>query len=206
MSLVHLLALIACTPEIPEPIFEMQVGPPELHLQAAAGDCAEADLEIDNTGTMAGSATIHTVVQDDCPVDAWRVAPGTLWLSSGGRATTPVRYCPEIPGTCDVTLAITLAPEVGSGETIEIALSGDATSADDDRDGFRVADGDCDDTDANVHPGALEVVNDVDDDCDGLIDEGTEVYDDDGDGEPAQRYRVRTQALAQPRRPHLPGA
>ena len=53
-----------------------------------------------------------------------------------------------------------------------------------------VADGsDCDDTRASIHPGAAEVCNNLDDDCDGQVDEGgvcdtptTWYADDDGDG------------------------
>lgn len=41
---------------------------------------------------------------------------------------------------------------------------------------------DCDDTLASVSPVGIEVPNGVDEDCDGTIDEGTVVYDDDGDG------------------------
>lgn len=41
---------------------------------------------------------------------------------------------------------------------------------------------DCNDSSVNAHPGATEVVNGLDDNCDGRIDEGTVVYDDDGDG------------------------
>jgi hypothetical protein len=56
------------------------------------------------------------------------------------------------------------------------------TTTDDDEDGWTERQGDCDDTDADVHPNAPEVDNDVDDDCDGLVDEGTPTYDDDADG------------------------
>ena len=41
---------------------------------------------------------------------------------------------------------------------------------------------DCDDTNASISPVGREVQNGVDDDCDGLADEGTPVFDDDGDG------------------------
>jgi hypothetical protein len=41
---------------------------------------------------------------------------------------------------------------------------------------------DCDDTNPAVSPVAVEVLNGIDDDCDGFIDEGTAAYDDDGDG------------------------
>ena len=64
--------------------------------------------------------------------------------------------------------------------------------------GFTDADGDsysvsdCDDTNAAVHPGATEVCNDVDDDCDGIVDDeasGSAAWyadaDRDGYGDPA---------------------
>jgi len=56
------------------------------------------------------------------------------------------------------------------------------TQRDDDGDGWTEAQGDCDDGDGSVHPNATEYYNERDDDCDGLVDEGTVAYDDDGDG------------------------
>ena len=41
---------------------------------------------------------------------------------------------------------------------------------------------DCNDSAIAINPAASEVVNALDDNCDGRIDEGTVVYDDDGDG------------------------
>ena len=43
---------------------------------------------------------------------------------------------------------------------------------------------DCNDADASIHPGAVEVCNDVDDNCDGAIDEGVRaVFHRDADGD-----------------------
>ncbi len=41
---------------------------------------------------------------------------------------------------------------------------------------------DCDDDNNAIHPGAAELVDGLDNDCDDLADEGTDAYDDDGDG------------------------
>jgi hypothetical protein len=40
---------------------------------------------------------------------------------------------------------------------------------------------DCDDADATAFPGATEALDGADQDCDGLVDEGTTAFDDDGD-------------------------
>ena len=61
------------------------------------------------------------------------------------------------------------------------------SAVDGDGDGYLVEDGDCDDGNASVHPGASEVCNGVDDDCDGETDkdasDAPEWYADvDGDG------------------------
>ncbi len=53
---------------------------------------------------------------------------------------------------------------------------------DDDGDGFTENEGDCDDGDAAAFPGAPEVDNQVDDDCDGEVDEPPDPVDLDGDG------------------------
>ncbi len=54
---------------------------------------------------------------------------------------------------------------------------------DHDGDGLSVADGDCDDTNADINPSATEVANGLDDDCDGTADPGFVDTDWDGDGD-----------------------
>ena len=49
--------------------------------------------------------------------------------------------------------------------------TGGSNATDDDGDGVSENDGDCDDTDPAIHPGASDRCNAVDDDCDGDIDE-----------------------------------
>jgi putative metal-binding protein/thrombospondin type 3 repeat protein len=51
-----------------------------------------------------------------------------------------------------------------------------------DGDGFTTCDGDCNDADSAIHPGAVERCNAGDDDCNGLIDDDAAGADSDGDG------------------------
>ena len=79
--------------------------------------------------------------------------------------------------------------------------TGTGSAVDEDGDGFSPADGDCDDDDAGVHPGAEEVCDGKNNDCDAGIDEdavdGRTLYmdgDGDGFGDPA----VAIQACGSP--------
>ena len=124
-----------------------------------------------------------------------------LSFDNGVFATTdslPVRVGPG--ETVDVS--VSFVPEDESEQTGNVVvglttglsidpveLRGNACSTasgdlyDQDADGYSWCDNiDCDDNDLGVHPGAGEGCNDIDDNCDGIVDEGTECFDDDGEG------------------------
>lgn len=54
------------------------------------------------------------------------------------------------------------------------------TEMDEDQDGFRICDGDCDDTDASIYPQAPEGCDGKDNDCDEIVDENGDSFCDDG--------------------------
>jgi hypothetical protein len=65
-------------------------------------------------------------------------------------------------------------------------LSSCTSSTDQDKDGFGVLQGDCDDHDDTIHPAAPEVCNGIDDDCDGNVDDeaaGGDWFYPDGDSD-----------------------
>lgn len=69
----------------------------------------------------------------------------------------------------------------GSGRFHAIAV---ASSEDADSDGYSVCEGDCNSFDPGINPGATDVCDGQDDDCDGMVDEGyfASFRDADGDG------------------------
>ena len=81
----------------------------------------------------------------------------------------------------------------GEQTTILETFETPTPALDADGDGYRAGEGDCDDADPNRHPGEAEGTpsttvpgaldgDGVDNDCDGLVDEGTLDFDDDHDG------------------------
>ncbi|MDP7110421.1 MAG: MopE-related protein, partial [Myxococcota bacterium] len=88
----------------------------------------------------------------------------------------------DYPGIHSMTLCC--HDEFAATSCVGFVASIDTPFSDDDSDGdgYDLAQGDCDEGDADVYPGALEEANGIDDDCDGDTNEDTELSDDDGDG------------------------
>ena len=84
-------------------------------------------------------------------------------------------------------LKVTVQDECGKEDetSLSVLYGAGYPLQDDDNDGFAdgpIADADCDDEDPWVYPYAAEIFDGKDNDCDGIIDEGTDGRDDDGDG------------------------
>ncbi len=117
----------------------------------------------------------------------------------GGTAVADVAVDAALPvdGVLEVEIALdadsnatidgTVSFDFGSAGKVQVRLrandcaTGDPSAYDVDEDGVSVCGGDCDDAVFSVHPGASELANGDDDDCDELTDEGTVAFDDDGD-------------------------
>ena len=83
----------------------------------------------------------------------------------------------DVPGTGMVVFA-----DVDNDGDVD-AFASVYVGADNDGDGVTKDEGDCDDADAAVAPDEVEIAdNGVDDDCDGVVDDGMDEGDGDGDG------------------------
>jgi Putative metal-binding motif len=108
------------------------------------------------------------------------VAVSSATTGSTGDWTRPTSGLQD--GAYYAVAASKLVTQQGHKHTCSAATSNNVTLAvDTDADGYTAAGGDCNDTNPAIHPGATEVRNSIDDDCDGLVDEGLPV-DGDADG------------------------
>ena len=97
--------------------------------------------------------------------DDWGIAGCEAILTAGDHLIT--FYVTDTDGNTSSAVAY-----------FEVSASVDV---DNDLDGFTESQGDCDDLQVLTHPGAEEIADAADNDCDGDIDEGFDTFDDDGD-------------------------
>jgi hypothetical protein len=113
---------------------------------------------------------------------AWTVASGEV--GAGFGASVSGANDVDGDGTPDMVVGATHYTGGSSGEGGAFVYLGNEAWVDTDADDDGAADhDDCDDTNANVYPGAVEACDDaIDNDCDGIIDEGCDGADDSGAG------------------------
>jgi len=111
----------------------------------------------------------------DDPDYAWTADAGDL--STPGQASTDWT-APDVEQLVAVNVVVT-AGDREVQHHIDLLVG---YGKDHDGDGFTLREGDCDDTNDAVYPGAPDVQDSIDNDCDGVIDEGSPDADDDGDG------------------------
>ncbi len=142
----------------------------------------------DDVGIELEAFELEAVVSDaqDDPTDLWVsiVSDFDGEVCADYADETGVFTCSVVLSPEDHTLTFTVT-DLDDNTDAALALLDvlALTAIDDDGDGFTEDQGDCDDTSSSVHPGAEEFYNQIDDDCDGTVDEETVGWDDDGDGQ-----------------------
>jgi hypothetical protein len=137
------------------------------------GDCDDDDASL-NLDDADGD--LWTTCDGDCDDDDASLnlddADGDLWTTCDGDCDdTDPGISPDADEVCD---------------EVDNNCDGVADDVDADGDGYSVCDDDCDDGDPDVSPGADEVCDDqMDNDCDGLIDDVDDECEDEGDDDDA---------------------
>jgi hypothetical protein len=165
---------------------ELFADPPMLDLaRVEPGDSAARDLVLSNLGGALLSVSDVTIAGDPGGVFDWSSETPLPWeLALQDSVTISVTASPTADGPLQALLrAVTSTGQSAESELVvnDCTVSSDP-SFDEDGDGYNLCSDDCDDSDPSRYPGAFEAPDAVDNDCDGLVDEGTVVHDDDRDG------------------------
>ncbi len=147
----------------------------------APGHSAQESLEIENAGEDRVTATV--TISDSGGGTFLVVGDASFDLAPGQVALATLLFAPTTAGTAQGVLEVGGEGVAGTVTVILTGLGQADLTDDQDGDGYAEADGDCDDTNPAVYPGAHEACDGVDRDCDGdVTDEPTWYGDADGDG------------------------
>jgi CSLREA domain-containing protein len=122
------------------------------------------------------------IIDNDLNVDA----DGDGWFGAGSCSSSPTDCDDDDPG---VNPGAAEVEGNGRDDDCDGRTDEDPAREDDDGDGYcedsyvcngGARPGDCDDDNAAVHPGAFEVLDGLDNDCDGVVDDANDDFDGDG--------------------------
>jgi len=129
---------------------------------------------------LTGSFQMLTSVGRDLDIrnNAFLTNLNTFFNSTFVAQNLSVTNNPLLSNCCGIYYLLNTPGAVGSSINIANNLTGCDNQgqilsycSDADLDGFTISQGDCDDTNGTVYPGALESCDGLDNDCDGLVDE-----------------------------------
>ena len=178
----------------------LRAWPEVLVVEETDGEPVTIELTLESC--VAAGQVLADLWSPDLEVSLGEVAPEGGEPSISVGIQPPLYVLPEARWTVDLVIqaeagtvtesSLVLDTEAGLEVVLPVFIGaceegsgvdcGDEAWTDDDGDGLAEIEGDCDDARAATHPGAEETGNSVDDDCDGVVDNGTYAADDDGDG------------------------
>ncbi|MCK6520047.1 hypothetical protein L6R49_01285 [Myxococcota bacterium] len=173
------LLLVACKGEAEAPP-TLTITPSALDFGTApVGGESALELVLENSG--GGQIDVLSVQLTDGDPDVFDLdRDGSLALGDGLSLTVTVTFTPEKEQVYLGLVQVRYDDVDGGGSaTVSLTGEGSASEADNDADGYRVVDGDCDDNNATINPGAEEICDGRDNDCSGSP--GGDETDADGD-------------------------
>jgi|GEM_PF-6587983 len=143
--------------------------------------------QLQRAGNLTLAGTLNVTEAGTVPVGSYTIISLTSGTISGNFSTTnlPIGYTMAVNPVSVVLTKTALATFYQDADIDTYGNPAVSTQAPSAPPGYVSNNTDCNDAASAVHPGATEVCNGIDDDCDGLIDEGVQLIfyqDTDSDG------------------------
>ncbi len=125
-------------------------------------------VQLSNTGTDPLSLFSVTLVQGASRVFG-ADGPGSVEIAGGESVDLMFTFEPDDLGDVSGRFQVRTSDELTGPVSVDVTGTGTPSTADNDEDGVAGSDGDCDDSRADVFPGAPELCDGRDNDCDGTV-------------------------------------